>query len=242
MSIRDILDQTDDEAGVPQTVRSGRLQAGFADLSAVTSTPAQVMPLGPSCFGLISLPVKSGQSEPLTMAEIRVEGTARGSVLASQASPGTYVAVGDPLLGADALRFLGTADPSTPFPGFDEALPALRSDVMLSVPAADGTAALTVDAFPVRWTPAGADWVEITLEPKSDQVEDGGLVVCQVKDEGCFDVPVAATNFLLAGNAETYTLSVQLHRYRGVEPEAGAFLEVEAVAETRLTVDNGVFE
>ena len=141
VSIRDILDQTDDEAGVPQTVRSGRLQAGFADLSAVTSTPAQVMPLGPSCFGLISLPVKSGQSEPLTMAEIRVEGTARGSVLASQASPGTYVAVGDPLLGADALRFLGTADPSTPFPGFDEALPALRSDVMLSVPAADGTAA-----------------------------------------------------------------------------------------------------
>ena len=242
VTVRDVFDQSDDDTGAVQATRIGRVQAGFADLTAVTSTPAQVMALGPACFGLVSRPVRGGQSAPLAMGEIRVEGTARGTVLASEVGAGTYVAVGAPLLGSDALRFVGAADPAAARRAFDEALAALRGDVQLTAPAADGAAELTVEALAVRWSKAGADWVEITLEPEADQVDDGGLVVCRVVDEGCFDVPIAATNFLLSSNAPTYSLSVQLHRYRAVEPEAGALLEVEAVAETRLTLDNGVFE
>jgi hypothetical protein len=242
VTVRDTFDQTDDTAGAVQALRRGRLQAGFADLTSVTSTPAQVMALGPHCFGLVSRPVRSGDAVPLAMGELRVEGTARGVVRATEVSTGTYVAAGEPLLGGEALRFVGTAAAPVAFPGFDQTLPALRADVMRSAPAADGLAALTVDALPVRWTPAGADWVEVALEPETDQVDDGGQVICRVADTGCFDVPVAATNFLLAGNALRYTLSVSLHRYVALEPEAGAVLELEASSEVLLTLDNGVFQ
>ncbi len=49
--VQDVLDRTLDDTGVPRDLRSGRVQAGFGDASAVTSTPAVTMPLSDVCFG-----------------------------------------------------------------------------------------------------------------------------------------------------------------------------------------------
>jgi len=242
--VQDSWDRRQDDTGVRKDVRTGRVQAGFVDLSTVTSTPAAVMPLGDVCFGLVSRPVSSGRATPVPVTEVRVEGTARGTIRASRAGPGSYVAAGDPILGAGegTLRFVVSATAAPGFDGVDLELPSLLGSVELSAPDPNAPPALTTDPYPVRWTPAGADWVEIQISPERDEVDDGGQVICRVADVGCFDIPVAATAFLLSGNADHYGLSVELHRYRGVEPVAGHLVEVEAVAQTELTIDNGVFE
>lgn len=242
---RDVWDRTVDETtGQAKDLRSGRLQAGFADLSTVTSSPAVTMPLGEHCFGLVSRPVRRGQATPIFVSEVRVEGTARGPIQATRAGPGTFIANGEPILGDGEgnLRFVVSSTAGPGFDGVDETLAGLRGDVGLTAPDPYAPPGLTTDVYPVRWSAAGADWVEITFTPEQDGVDDGGQVICVVADQGCFDLPVAAAAFLLSGNADGYTMSVELHRYRGVERDAEHVLEVEAVAETRLTVPNGVFE
>ncbi len=94
VQIRDTWDRTWDDFGVPRDVRTGRLQAGFVDRSTVTSTPAAVMPLSEVCSGLISRPVRMGSATPVAVSEVQVQDTARGTILASAAGPGTYIAVG----------------------------------------------------------------------------------------------------------------------------------------------------
>ena len=244
VTLTDVRDRTVDENGQRRRVDAGRIQAGFADRSTVTSTPAQIMPLGLACFGLISRPVRSGQTRPLDMESVRVEGTARGEVVAPQTRSGTHVAAGDPLLGTgdESLRFVATATAADGFVSFDVMLDGLRGTVDLTTPDPSAPADLTQEAYPIRWAPAGADWVEIVVTPEGRDIDDGGQVVCRVADDGCFDLPAAATAFLLSGNVDHYTMSVALHRYGALEPTDETFVGVEAVAQTRLTVDNGLFE
>ena len=72
-----------------------------------------------------------------------------------------------------------------------------------------------------------------------EEVNDGGQVICQVADTGCFDLPVGAAAFLRADNAATYTVSVKLFRYGSELIDPDHLLEVEAVAETRFTMTPG---
>lgn len=243
VQVIDTWDRSQDDQGQPKDIRTGRLQAGFADLSTVTSSAAQFTTLSEVCVGVVSRPVREGRALPVAVSEVRVEGTARGTILATRAGPGTYIAVGDSVLGdgQGTLRFVVTA---TGAPGFevDQMMPSMRGTVQLSLPEIARPADLTTDAYPLRWTSANADWVTISVRPLGGDVEDGGQVVCQVADTGCFDLPVAATNFLLASNRSQYSMTVQLHRYLSVEPTGDTLVEVEAVAETRLTLNNGVIQ
>lgn len=244
VQVRDTWDRSWDADGNPKDLHIGRLQAGFTDLSTVTSTPAQVMSLSEVCFGLISRPVRTGQAAPISVQEVRVEGTARGTILASPAGVGTYVAVGEPLLGAgeQPLRFVVTSTAADPGFALDEVLDSLRSTVSLTAPDPAAPLALTTGLYPLRWSAAGADWVEISIAPEGDGINDGGQVVCRVADTGCFDLPASATAFLLSANALSYTLSVQLQRYQALETDSAHFVELEILAETRLTLENGVFQ
>ncbi len=241
VQVIDSWDRTQDDQGQVKDIHVGRVQAGFADLSTVTSSAAQITTLSEVCVGVVSRPVRDGRAMPIAVTEVRVEGTARGTILASRAGPGTHIAVGSSILGdgQGTLRFVVTA---TGAPGLeiDQMMPSLRGTVVLSEPDVARPADLTTDRYPLRWTSAGADWVTISVRPLGADVEDGGQVICRVADTGCFDLPVAATNFLLASNRSQYSMTVQLHRYSSIEPSADTLVEVEAIAETRLTIDNGV--
>lgn len=239
VQIRDTWDRTWDDFGVPRDVRTGRLQAGFVDRSTVTSTPAAVMPLSEVCFGLISRPVRTGSALPLAVTEVQVQDTSRGTIVASPAGPGTYIAVGEPILGEGQgdLRFVVNST-STPGFGLDQPLPSLSSDTGWTQPDPNLPQTLEPGQLPLRWTAGGADWIELTITPKSDGVDDGGQVICRVADTGCFDVPGSVTAFLLAGNAPHYTMTLQSYRYRALETSTDHFVELEVISETRLTLDN----
>lgn len=244
VTVQDTWDRTVDDTGVVRDLRTGRVQAGFADRSTSTSTPAQVMPLGEVCFGVLSRPVGGGSATPLSVSEVYVEGTARGTIRASRAGPSTFVAVGEPLLGEGGaeLTVVVTSTSADGFPSVQGTLTSLRSRPELSSPDPLAPASLLNEPYPVRWTPSGADVVEITVTPGDDAVDDGGQVVCRVADTGCFDLPVAATAFLLAGNATQYTFSVSQQRFAEESPDAEHLLSLEVASETRLTLGNGVFE
>jgi hypothetical protein len=70
----------------------------------------------------------------------------------------------------------------------------------------------------------------------------GGQVICEVKDDGCFDLSSEAATFLLAAADDLYTLTV--NRYRFTELAAGddAWVTVETISESRSSLKNSTIE
>jgi hypothetical protein len=82
--------------------------------------------------------------------------------------------------------------------------------------------------------------VIVAIDPdQTGGVESGGDVVCVLADDGCQTLPTSVAVFLLASQAETFTIIVSRHRYRAVTLDAQTFLELESIAEVRGTLVNG---
>ncbi len=231
--IRDRVDRSWDANQTPRSLNQGTIQADFVDLSAVTSTPAAFLLLGDQCVGRTSRPQSSAPTF-LPMTSLSVAGTSRGTVSAMTAGVGKFALVGEPFLGADPLVISADTDGDRSFPAFTETVASLPA-LSLSAPALiDATMGL--DDLPFRWEAASGDFVTLTLVPDQANVESGGQVICTIRDDGCFDLPAAATNFLLAADTESYTVIISRHRLTTNNLRADAYLELQSIQELRFTV------
>ncbi|MBK6684065.1 MAG: hypothetical protein IPG45_06290 [Deltaproteobacteria bacterium] len=245
ITLSDRRDRSLDDQGVPRTINRGLIQAAFADVSTSTDAPENLLPIGANCIGRLS---RSSVDSPafLEMDGVTVRNTARGDVVTNKIGTGRYTQAGDLiLLGANGVRVVGTAAAGAPFTSFDEAAEPIES-LEVSSPASDGQQLLKVDDLPIRWSGTGGQGVLITVIPNyTGNTQSGGQVLCQVIDDGCFNLPSAATNFLLANREDgmgipSYTLVVERYKIRVVEPAARTLLTIESSSEYRLTLKNGV--
>lgn len=247
--IRNRRDRTLDAEGVATDLHSGLIQSDFADFTAVTSNPSAVMALSPSCVGVISRPTRSGRPVPLELGGLIVDGSPRGLLSATRTSTGVYVSSSEEFLmsGGENLRVVGSAAlGGGGYPAFEERVTGV-AQLELIQPASDGTGLIRADDLPVVWTEGDGDWVEIVIAPETREPltpvagapsASGGQVVCVVPDDGCYVLPLAATRFLLASEADVYTLRVERRRTRSTTPLGDVFLEISASSEWKTSLDN----
>jgi len=147
--------------------------------------------------------------------------------------------VGTPqLTGAEAQLMVGAA--GDVFGAFSTSIDAVEP-LGLESPAVDGTGLLETGELRFQWNGANADYVEIRLAPITDDpLVSGGQLICQVADDGCYDLPASATSFLLSSNTTTFSLSVQRINAAVVTPDANTAVRVSVVTEVRATLQNGV--
>ncbi len=225
--------------GLPQALHQGRIQGAFFDVSTRTATDAAFMALSDECLGRISRGQPATGLVPLALSSLEVRGTARGTVRASEVDSGLYLDAGDPILGAGSLEVVGEGDS---FPAFDEMVTA-PDPLAISDPPLDGTTLVELGDLNVAWNKGNGDFVVIAIDPDQTMgVESGGDVVCVMPDDGCQTLPASVAVFLLASQADTFTLIVSRHRYRSVTLDDRTFLEIESIAEVRGTLKNGVAE
>jgi hypothetical protein len=242
VTIRDRQDHVLDANGKATNTTLGSLIADFADYSTLTSTPAPLMDLTNGCGGVIGRPLKNGDLKRLRVGSLTLKGSSIGDVHPTETSTGVYSSMSAQLLmaqGGDAsLRVVGTM---MDFPAFDESLSKL-SAVEVSEPKLDGTAELKSEDLVVTWKEGDGDWTVIQIVPDmpTNSNEGGGQVVCFVADKGCFTIPALAGTFLLAARSPTYSLSVERHRFHQKQIDTKSGVQIEAIAETRLTLKNGV--
>lgn len=245
ITISDRRDRSIDDNGTPRSINRGLIQAAFADVSTSTDAPEDLMPIGFNCIGRLS---RSSVDAPtfLPMSGFSVKNTARGDVTANEIGPGRYTQAGDLVLeGASGIRAVGQGAVGGRFPSFDEAVDSVER-LEITEPASDGNALLKVNDLPIKWSGSGGQGVLITVIPNyRTNNQSGGQVLCQVLDDGCFNLPSAASNFLLANREDgmgipDYTLVVERYRIRVVEPASQVLLTIESSSEYRLTLKNGV--
>jgi hypothetical protein len=241
VTVRDRRDFALDPMGKPANSTLGSFIADFGDYSTITSTPAPLMDLGNGCGGVIGRPLRSGDVKRLRIGSLTLKGSPMGDVVPTETSTGVYASMGpQPFMasGGDAsLRVVGTM---SEFPAFDESLAKLAS-VDVNAPKTDGTAVLKMDDLYTGWTQGDSDWMLIQVVPNTPaNTEGGGQVVCFVADKGCFTFPALAATFLLASQSPTFNMSIERHRYKADALDAKSSVEVELIAETRLTLKNGV--
>ena len=225
--------------GVPQDLRQGRIQAAFFDVSARTATEAAFTQLSDECVGRVSRGQPAEGLVPLSLAALEVRGTARGAVRASEVDPGLYLDAGAPILGSEPLEVIAEAGG---FPAFDETIIA-PDPLALTEPALDGSTLVDIEDLKIEWNAGNGEFVIIAIDPdQSNGAESGGDVVCVMPDDGCQILPKSVGVFLLASQAETFTIIVSRHRYRDVTLDGQTFLELESFAEVRGTLRNGVVE
>ena len=235
VTIRDVVDTTFDDRDEPQDVQTGRVQASFASVTA-ESTPAVTSELGPNCIGVTSRPGNDGEQTALAAGTVTVTGLNRSPITVTEMN-GVYVDGGAPLLdGADANVAI-EADGGS-FVAFSASIP-VATPLEVRTPALDGTGELAFGELVFAWTAGQADYVLIEVSPDVDD-RNGGQVICQVPDDGCFTLPALATTFLLASDAPTYTVSVQRANLRVVEPDSMSAVEATVVSQVRGTLVSGV--
>ncbi len=237
VTIRDDVDTTLDDQGAPRDNRTGRVTAVFQRVT-VASVPPMVDELGVRCLGVTSRGV-DGEETLQGVGTITVDGLAPGALAIEPRADLRYVfPISTPLDGAAANVDLSA--PGATFSGFTGSIPSIAPLALLEPPAA-GTGELLFGELVVRWTPGSADYVEIQISPDVNTIESqGGQVVCQVADDGCYTVPAMATTFLLAADVPTYTVAVRRTNARLVEPDPDTVVELEVVSEARFTIQNGV--
>lgn len=243
ISVVDLRDFREDSAGARVEAHVGRITATFADFEGVgTSTPADQLVLGERCVGIVSRP-SSASPTGVAIDEVTVSGTARGAVtVPPTGAPGVYLDIGDPLLdGASTLTAAVTS--SGDFAPFEVDIEAAQP-LVVETPRSDGTGAVLRSAMRVRWNAGNGDAVVVRVTPEvpAGGVQSGGQVICQVVDDGCFDVPASATTFLLSANVETYGLLVSRVRAVGEEVDADTVVVLRSAAEWTTDLVNGVFE
>jgi hypothetical protein len=242
LTIKDRIDKTVDAAGKPGNTTLGMVVAYFGDYSTVTSTKSPLRDLSEGCVGVIGRPLNSSAT-PLPLASLAIKGTAKGDVLATRTSTGVFtLASADPLMqGIGSVHAVGSMESGMSFPAFDQAIDAVIT-MEVTEPPSDGKAELKDQDLTFSWVKGAGDWAEIDIVPvmTDTQMAKGGQVSCFVPDNGCFTVPKDATMFLLASQANRYTASVERHHYVGATLDARTHLDLETIAEFRLTLLNGV--
>lgn len=237
VTLRDRDTRTLGGDGRPQSLREGRVQATFFDVSTRTATEAAFMQLSDECVGRISRGVPATGLTPLSIAALEVRGTARGVVRAVEMAPGIYADSGAPILSDGPLEVVGETNGE--FPGFDQTIEP-PDPVVLAEPLLDGSALVELGDLTIAWNRGNGDFVVLVIDPdQTTGAESGGDVICVIPDDGCHTLPAAVAVFLLASQSETFTLIVARERHRTVSLDARAFLEIESVAELRGTLKNG---
>jgi hypothetical protein len=238
VKVRDLRLRTLDPEGRAQDALTGRVTAQFGDFSSVTSTPAAEIPLSLLCVGVVSRPGREGDVGRLGMESVQIEGTARGTIRATQTSTGVFVDVGSAVIdGADAsLRIVAVGGPAPGFVSFDETLTSpLPMEVL--APPLEGTS-LVFGPLEVRWVPGNGDFVSIELFPEGPGGASGGQVACVVRDDGCFVLPEAASAFVLGSGSDTYSLRVGRFNYRAFGAGVDTFFDLSASSEWRQTLES----
>jgi hypothetical protein len=243
ISVVDTRTFAEDSAGARTEATVGRITGSFSDLQGVgTSTPAQALELGERCIGIVSRPTNATPTG-VTIDRLVVGGTARGDIeVNAVATPGLYLDVGAGLL-AGATEVSATVSSSGALPGFAASI-APAAPVVVESPVSDGTGTVDRAGMRVRWNAGNGDAIVIRINPEQTMggVESGGQVICQVVDDGCFDVPAAATTFLLSSNTEKYGFLLSRVRSVGQEVDGMTRAVLRTASEWSTDLANGVFE
>ncbi len=240
VSIRESRDVTLDEQGMPRDIHVGRVQAVFADLSTASTTVAEVLDLGGGCGGVVSRPQDEGVRffEPTSFEVLDDSGD---PISLRMTGPGKFFHSGEPFFDrSQSFKVVGKGDSLSAFADFDVGLPASVRIEPLGFKT-DGTEVLNQGSWSVSWVPKEGDFVVLSIVPNetSSSIQSGGKVECIMADEGCFEVPELAVQFLLGSAAPDFTLVLKRHHYRAQELGTGGFLEVETLFEFRATLQNG---
>lgn len=243
ISVVDTRTFGEDSAGARTEATIGRITGTFSDLDGVgTSTPADALELGPLCVGIVSRPM-SASPTGVAIDRLVVGGTARGEVdVAAAGTPGLYLDIGTGLLDG-ASQLSATVSSTGDFAAFAATLdPA--APVVVESPVSDGTGLVERSGMRVRWNAGNGDAVVIRISPVQAMggVESGGQIICQVIDDGCFDVPAAATTFLLSSNTEEYAFLLSRVRAVGQDVDGMTRAVMRSASEWSTDLLNGVFE
>ncbi|MEM7678455.1 MAG: hypothetical protein AAF449_20890 [Myxococcota bacterium] len=237
VTIRDVFDTSLDEAQNPRDLQQSRIQAAFGTVTATAGDPA-LIDLGRNCVGVVSRP-QLGMTTIEAAGELNISGLAEGPVTVEPNANQVYSRVGTPQFsGADDQLMIAAAGDA--FDAFSTSIPVV-DPLQLMAPGVDGTARLETGELRFQWNGANADYVELRLAPITDDpLVSGGQVICQVADDGCFDLPASATSFLLSSNTTTFSMSVQRTNVQLLMPDADTAIRVVVVSEVRATLLNGV--
>lgn len=243
ISVVDTRTFGEDSAGARTEATVGRITGSFSDLQGVgTSTPAQAIELGERCVGIVSRPMNASPTG-VAIDRLVVGGTARGEVeVNAVATPGLYLDVGAGLLDG-ATEVSADVTSSAALPGFSASITPAEPVVVTS-PASDGTGLVERAGLRVRWNAGNGDAVVIRISPVQAMggVESGGQIICEVVDDGCFDVPAAATTFLLSSNVQEYSFLLGRVRAVGQDVDSMTRAVLRTASEWSTDLANGVFE
>ena len=238
VTIRDVVDTTLNEQGQSVDLQEGRIQASFGTVTATGAPPATIE-WSFRCAGVVSRSSTSDSVERQNVGSLTVAGVAGGPLVVDPVAVGSYVRLGALLL-LDATETIDVSAPGAGFVAFSTQISRV-APLLVQEPATDGTGALEAGELEIRWEPGSGDYVELRIEPVFTEGSlSGGQVICQIADDGCFRLPVSATNFLLSSNTPTFSMSMQRTNLQVLEPAADTAIRVSVVSEVRATLQNGV--
>lgn len=228
-------DQRDDATGAPKSQTLGGILASFRDYSNTVRTPAQTETFGVVC----ARTVVGSKSEPrahlLSAGTLTVAGDAGEPTELIPSSAGDYILVPTQPIDAATTQLVVSA-PGTPggFGAFELSLPNVPSAVELTAPQV-GSARLSAEPLVVRWTPADADYVLVTLAPEGGPLDQ--TIVCRIADDGCFEVPADVQSYLRGLGADSYELLVGLDVATSVTM-GDERVDLQFAVATQLTLDH----
>ncbi len=244
VALTDEVDSTIDDEGTPRSIERSRTQASFAAQTnpEADSSPAE-LELSDQCIVVVSRPPPGPlvPSIDQDVGTLTISGPASGPWRLSPLADGSYNRTDSPVYetAADLIEVEGEGGS---FGAFSATVPSV-TPLLLTAPTLDGSGAILPGELTFEWVAGEADYVEIRVSPVfNDPRRSGGQVICVVADDGCFNLPSAATRSLRADNTATYIMSVQRTNVRLVMPDPDRVIKISAISRVRATLVYGGIE
>ena len=218
------------------TAKSTILTANFADLSNYDIT-TKATPFNHSCVGILGRPTPTGDPIPLIVDSVTIQSKPTGQTTIEKDANDNY------FLNYDGRFFSKTGGETISIDvtssGKEGMYPAFNESVTAPAALENYSAAVTSDGTVlVEWTESNSTYLEIVLRSIADNDDalENRVRCFFLADDGCFEVPYSAVEWLISGGAEKIKVRMERHMSKLSKPAKNAILEIDAMRSIEFNI------
>ena len=217
--------------------KSTVLSADFADLSDYDIV-TKATPFEHSCVGILGRPTTTGEPVLLTVESINIESSHIGKTAIEKDANDTYYTGYDGNFytkagGEEITADVTSSGDETMFPGFRESVSAPSALENYSAAVSD------IGTLVVEWASGESTYLEVILRSIAESDDDlENRVRCYfLADDGCFEVPYLAMEWLKSGGAHRVKVRMERHMSKISTPAQNAIVEIDAVRSIEFNIN-----